>query len=119
MKQREVEWVGSSRDDLRAFPEEVRVAIGHALHVAQLGGHHPSAKPLVGYRGAGVLELVEDFDGDTYRAVYTLRFADVIYVLHAFKKKSRHGIATPREDARLIERRLKDAERMHAERTRR
>lgn len=64
------------------------------------------------------MELVEDYDGDTYRAVYTLRFAEIIYVLHAFKKKSRHGIATPREDARLIERRLKDAERMHAERIR-
>jgi phage-related protein len=85
MRRREVEWVGSSRENLRSFPAEARVAIGHALHVAQMGGHHPSAKPLVGFRGAGVLELVEDYDGDTYRAVYTLRFAELIYVLHSRK----------------------------------
>lgn len=116
MPKRTVVWVGSSREDLGAFPEAVRVAFGSALHVAQLGGRHPSAKPLTGYRGAGVLELIDDFAGDAYRAVYTLRFADVISVRHASKKKSRHGIFTPREDARLIEKRLTDAERLHAER---
>src|SRR6202166_4892241 len=88
--------VGSSREDLRSFPEEVRRQVGGALWDAQLGLKAPFAKPLKGFQGAGVLEVVDDFDGDTYRAVYTIRFAEVVYVLHVFQKKSKHGIATPR-----------------------
>jgi phage-related protein len=102
-----VRWVGSSKEDLRSFPEEVRRQVGGALWNAQLGLKAPFAKPLKGFRG--VLEIVDDFDGDTYRAVYTVRFAEVVYVLHAFQKKSKHGIATPRAELELIEQRLKRA----------
>ena len=104
-----VRWVGCSKEDLRSFPEEVRRQVGGALWDAQLGLKAPFAKPLKGFRGAGVLEIVDDFDGDTYRAVYTVRFAGAVYVLHAFQKKSKHGIATPRAELDLIERRLKRA----------
>jgi phage-related protein len=84
-----VEWVGSSLEDLKDFPEEVRQAVGYALYLAQCGEKHPSAKPIKGFKGAGVLEVVEDFDTDTYRAIYTLKLAGVVYVLHAFQKKSK------------------------------
>jgi len=104
-----VRWVGSSRDDLREFPEEVRNRVGGALWEAQLGRKAWYAKPLKGFGGAGVLEVVDDFAGDTYRAVYTVRFAGVVYVLHAFQKKSRRGIATPRQEITLIEARLQRA----------
>jgi phage-related protein len=104
-----VRWVGSSKEDLREFPEEVRRRVGGALWDAQLGGKAPYAKPLRGFGGAGVLEIVDDFDGDTYRAVYTVRFAAAVYVLHAFQKKSRRGIATPKGEMALIERRLRRA----------
>lgn len=87
---------------------------GHALIIAQLGGKHEDAKPLRGYGGAGVLELVEDFASDTYRAVYTVKFADAIYVLHAFQKKSKKGIRTPQKDLDLIKERLRRAEQDHA-----
>lgn len=90
-----VEWVGSSLEDLKEFPEDVRQVIGYALYLAQCGEKHPSAKPLKGFKGAGVLEVVEDFDGDTYRSVYAVKLAGVVYVLHAFQKKSKRGIATP------------------------
>jgi len=103
-------WVGSTRDDLRRFPAEVREVVGHALNEAQLGGKHPKAKPLAGFHGAGVVEIVEDFDGDTYRAVYTVRFAGVVYALHAFQKKSKKGIETPKSDIDLVKQRLKFAE---------
>ncbi len=104
-----VRWLGSSRDDLRGFPEEVRNRVGGALWEAQLGRKAPYAKPLKGFGGAGVLEVVDDFDGDTYRAVYTVRFAGVVYVLHAFQKKSKRGIATPRQEIALIVQRLQRA----------
>jgi len=104
-----VRWVGSSKEDLRDFPEEVRRRVGGALWDAQLGRKAPYAKPLRGFRGSGVLEIVDDFDGDTYRAVYTVRFVGAVYVLHAFQKKSRHGIATPKAELDLIEHRLKRA----------
>ena len=104
-----VEWISSSRNDLRKFPEEVQQMMGFALYRAQLGKKHPDAKPLKGFKGAGVLEIVEDFDGDTYRAVYTVKFEEIIYVLHAFQKKSKRGIATPKKDIDLIEVRLKRA----------
>jgi phage-related protein len=104
-----VEWISSSRDDLRQFPEDVQQMIGFALYRAQLGKKHPDAKPLKGFKGSGVLEIVENFDGDTYRAVYTVKFEGIVYVLHAFQKKSKHGIATPKQDLDLIEARLKRA----------
>jgi phage-related protein len=104
-----VRWVGSSKKDLSDFPEEVRRRVGGALWDAQLGLKAPYAKPLKGFGDAGVLEIVDDFDGDTYRAVYTVRFARVIYVLHAFQKKSKHGVATPKAELDLIELRLKRA----------
>jgi phage-related protein len=104
-----VRWVGSSKEDLRNFPEEVRRRVGGALWDAQLGRKAPYAKPLKGFGGAGVLEIVDDFDGDTYRAVYTVRFAGVVYVLHAFQKKSRRGMATPKAELNLIEQRLRRA----------
>ena len=114
-----VRWIGTSRDDLRDFPEPVRLRVGGALWEAQTGGKATWAKPLRGFGGAGVVEIVDDHDGDTYRAVYTVRFAGVVYVLHAFQKKSKSGIATPRHEISLIEQRLKrareDFERWQAE----
>ncbi|MEG5163302.1 type II toxin-antitoxin system RelE/ParE family toxin [Microcoleus sp. AT3-A2] len=105
-----VEWIGSSRDDLRDFPEDVQQIMGFALYRAQLGKKHPDAKPLKGFKGAGVLEIVENFDGDTYRAIYTVKFEGIVYVLHSFQKKSKQGIATPKQDIDLIESRLKRAQ---------
>lgn len=110
---RPVVWVGSSREDLREFPRLVRQRIGTALQVAQDGDKHPDAKPLRGYRGASVLEVVEDFDGDTYRAVYTVRFVEAVYVLHCFQEKSTRGIATTHRDLDLIEARLRRAQEFH------
>lgn len=104
-----VHWIGSSLDDLRDMPEAVQDSIGHALYVAQLGGKHASAKPLKGFKGAGVLEIVESPDGETYRAVYTVKLATAVYVLHVFEKKSKRGIATPKADIDLIAQRLKQA----------
>jgi phage-related protein len=110
-----VEWIASSRDDLREFPKDVRRVMGQAIDDAQHGGEHPSAKVLKGFGGRGVLEIVDDFDGDTYRAVYTVKFAGVVYVLHAFQKKSKKGIATPQRDIDLIKARLKRAEEHYKE----
>jgi phage-related protein len=107
---RPVRWIGSSKAELSAFPEDVKRRVGGALWDAQLGGKAPYAKPLKGFGGAGVLEVVDDFDGDTYRAVYTVRFAGIVYVLHAFQKKSKRGSATPRAALDLINQRLKRAE---------
>ena len=103
-------WVGSSLEDLRSFPDGVKSVMGFALHVAQMGGKHPSAKPLKGFAGAGVLEVAEDHAGDTYRAVYTVRFVSAVYVLHAFQKKSKSGIKTPPKEIELVKDRLKRAE---------
>lgn len=102
-------WVGSSRKDYGSFPPQVQDAFGFELFLAQTGQHPPSAKQLKGF-GSGTIELIEDFDGDSYRAVYVVKFETAVYVLHAFKKKSKRGIATPRSDIELIRRRLKDAE---------
>ncbi len=99
-------WEGSAKRDFKAFPEAVQKDIGVALFVVQLGGMPPSAKPWKGF-GPGVFELIDDHRGDTYRAVYTVRIAESIHVLHAFQKKSKSGIGTPRADVALIERRLK------------
>jgi phage-related protein len=107
-----VVWVGSSLKDLRRFPDPVQHQVGYAIYVAQCGGKHRDAKVLIGFGGAGVLEVVEDFRGDTFRAVYTVKYADGVYVLHAFQKKSKSGRATPRRDMELIEQRLREAERI-------
>ncbi len=106
VKPKPVRWIGSSKDDLSAFPEDAKRRVGGALWDAQIGLKAPFAKPLKGFRGAGVLEVVEDSDGDTYRAVYTVQFSGVVYVLHAFQKKSRSGVATPKSEIDLITLRL-------------
>jgi phage-related protein len=108
-------WIRSSAKDLSRFPAEVQEHVGYALSAAQFGGKHPTAKPWKG-DGPGVLEIVEDHRGDTYRAVYTVRFEEAVYVLHVFQKKSKQGIATTQLDSELISRRLKDAVKDHEER---
>lgn len=103
-------WVASSKKDLMAMPEAVQDTFGYALHLAQVGQKHSDAKPLKGFGGAGVVEVVEDFQGDAYRAVYTVRYAEAVYVVHCFQKKSTQGIATPKPDVELIKSRLKAIE---------
>src|SRR4029077_14113906 len=102
-------WVASSLNDLLAFPEKVQKKIGAALSIAQFGGKHPSAKPWKG-AGSGVFEIVEDYRSDAYRAIYTVKFADAVYVLHAFQKKSPSGIRTSRRGVELVAQRLKQAQ---------
>lgn len=109
-------WVGSSRKDLMEFPEVAKAQMGYALHLAQAGGKHFDAKPLSGFGGAGVVEIVKRHDGDTFRAVYTVKIASAVYVLHAFQKKAKSGIKTPQADMELIEKRLRDAQRIAKER---
>ena len=116
MPQRHLVFVGSSIDDLRNFPEDVKDVVGYALWLAQDGQKHPDAKPLKGFGGAGVLEIADAYRGDAYRVVYTTMFAGVVYVLHAFKKKSTSGIATPKRHIEVIKRRLQEAATIHAER---
>lgn len=111
-----VVWMGSSRKDLRALPEIVQDHVGYALYVAQRGGKHQDTKPLKGYGGADVVEVITDYSGDTFRAVYTVRFAGAVYVLHVFQKKSKKARATPKMDMKLIEKRLREAERIAKER---
>lgn len=111
---RPLQWVGSSKDDLKEFPDDVQDHIGFALHQAQVGLKHRDAKPLTSL-GSGVLEVVSDFDTNTYRAVYAVRFREAVYVLHAFQKKSRKGIATPKAEIDLVKRRLKVAEQHYQE----
>ena len=103
-------WVGSSKKDLMAMPDEIRSAFGFALYLAQQGKKHQNAKPLKGFTGAGVIEVVEDCLGDTFRAVYTVKIAENIYVLHCFQKKSKRGIETPKQEIDLIRDRLKMAQ---------
>ena len=103
-----VRWVSSSKRDLSAFPSDVQDVMGYALYLSQQGRKHPSSKPFKG-SGGGVFEIVEDYDGNTYRAIYTVRFRDLVYVLHAFQKKSKKRIATPKHDVDLIKSRLKAA----------
>ena len=110
--ERPLAWVGSSKRDLLEFPEPVKDEMGNALGIAQFGGKHPKAKPWKGL-GSGVLEFVEDHDGNTYRAVYSVRFREIVYVLHAFQKKSPKGIKAARGDVALIEQRLKIAQQDH------
>lgn len=108
-------WIGSSLKDLRDFPDDVKDEMGFALYEAQCGLKPTAAKPLKGFGGAGVLEIVSDYQTDTYRAVYTVRLEERVYVLHAFQKKSKKGIATPKSDLELIKRRLRQAEELHKE----
>jgi phage-related protein len=113
--ERPLYWVGSAKRDLLEFPEAVKDGIGVALSLAQFGGKHPAAKPWKG-AGAGVLEVVEDHDGNTFRAIYTVHFRWAVYVLHCFQKKSRRGTQTPRPDVELISQRLRLARRDYEER---
>jgi phage-related protein len=108
-------WIGSSKKDLLALPEEVVDVFGYALYLAQIGKKHEQAKPLKGFGSAGVLEVVEDWQGNAYRAVYTVRFRCGVFVLHVFQKKAKRGIATPKADLDLIQERLKGAERVARE----
>ena len=109
-------WVGSTLKDLRSFPAEVKDAMGYALYQAQLGQKALTAKPLRGFGSAAILEIVEDHHGDTYRAVYTVQYADVVYVLHAFQKKSKKGASTPKSDMDLVKKRLTAAAADHKKR---
>lgn len=111
---RPLQWVGSSKDDLKEFPDDVQDHVGFALHQAQIGLKHRDAKPLTSL-GSGVLEVVSDFDTNTYRVVYAVRFREAVYVLHAFQKKSRKGIATPKAEIDVVRRRLKAAEQHYQE----
>lgn len=111
-----IRWIGTSLRDLRSFPREVRSDIGQALFTAQQGRTDPAAKPLKGFGGASVLEIVASHHGNAWRAVYTVRFQDAIYVLHVFQKKSTKGIATPAREIDRIKQRLAEAERDRRER---
>ena len=113
MTRKPIKWVGSAKRDLDAMPEDVKDAFGYAIDLAQAGGKHPDAKPLSGFGSAGVIEVVEDHRGDTFRAVYTVRLAGWIYVLHCFQKKSKGGIKTPKEDLEVIRIRMKAAAQDH------
>jgi len=105
-------WMGSAREDLRAFPEPVKDLVGYALYIAQRGSKHPDAKPMRGFGGAGVLEIAADHRGETYRLVYTVNLKDRVYALHAFQKKAKSGIKTPMAEMRLIRERPKRAEQL-------
>jgi phage-related protein len=113
---RPITWVGSSRTDLKRFPQPVRRDMGKALYAAQRGEVDPAAKPLRGFGGVRVMEIIDRHDTNTYRAVYTAQFGGAIYVLHAFQKKSKRGVATPTREVDLIRRRLADAARLHRQR---
>ncbi len=108
-------WIGSSKKDFIAFPKAVRKEMGHALYMAQEGGKHKNAKPLKGFKGASILEIVEEDGSGTYRTMYTVQFAEVVYVLHAFQKKSKTGIKTPKQEIDLVEIRLKWAQQKYKE----
>jgi phage-related protein len=108
-RERPLHWVASSKKDYLRFPAEVQYELGYALGLAQLGARHPNVKPWKG-EGPGILEIVEDYRGDAYRAVYAVRFVEVVYVLHAFQKKSKQGVKTPQTDVKLIAERLKRAQ---------
>ena len=109
-KEKPPEWIASSHKDLMALPSDVRRRFGYALSLAQIGDQDDAAKVLKGFGGTGVLEVVEDDAGGTYRAVYTVKFAEAVFVLHCFQKKSKSGIATPKADMDIIRARLKVAE---------
>jgi phage-related protein len=114
---RPVIWIGSSHEDWKTFPDDVQDVMGYALHLAQCGEKALNCKPLTGFKGASVLEIMDDYQGDTYRAIYTVKFQNVVYVLHAFQKKSKKGIATPKSKLELIEIRLRKAKEHHDKHT--
>lgn len=114
-RRKPLHWIGSSLHDLRALSDDVKDLFGFALHQAQLGGRHVNAKPLHGFSGGGVLEIVADDSGGTYRAIYTVKLRTAVYVLHVFQKKSKHGIATPRNEIEKAIERLKLAVQHHKE----
>lgn len=109
-RQKSLHFVGTSNKDLKALPKSARAIFGYAILLAENGMRHQDAKALTGFGGAGVIEVVEDLDGDAYRAVYTVKFGSTVYVLHAFKKKSKVGSKTPPRDMEMIVKRLKEAE---------
>ena len=113
MKRKPLIWIASSLKDLKKFPEDVQDSVGHGLLDAQEGGKHKNAKPLQGFGGADILEIVDEDSSGTYRAVYTVRFKEAVFVLHVFQKKSKHGIKTPQEDIELIKNRLKLAHELY------
>lgn len=108
--------MGSSLRDLQSFPKEVRSMVGYALYAAQSGDIDPAAKPMKGFGGASVMEIVAPLAGNTWRAVYTVRFHDAVYVLHAFQKKSKSGISTPQREIEMIHKRLADAQKDYDQR---
>lgn len=114
-KSKELIWVGSSLEDLQTFPSKVRQVMGFALYLAQTGEKHPNAKPMKGFHGAGVLEVVDSFERNTYRTVYTVKLGDEVYVLHAFQKKATKKIATPKHDLDLIRQRYEQARKIHGQ----
>jgi len=114
-KHRQLIYLGSSEKDAKKLPQEVQELFAYALDVALKGSQHEDAKPLKGFHGSSVIEVVGDFRSDTYREVYTVRFEEVIYVLHIFQKKSKKGIETPKQDIELIKKRLKWAETLYKE----
>lgn len=113
MKRKPLIWVASSKKDLKKFPEDVQDAMGYGLLDAQEGGKHKSAKTLQGFGSADVLEIIDEDPSGTYRAVYTVRFKEAVFVLHAFQKKSKQGIKTPQEDIELVKNRLKQAQEIY------
>jgi phage-related protein len=115
MKEKIVIWLGSSKKDLMSLSSDVIDEIGYALHIAQIGQRHPDAKVLKGFDSAGVVEIIADDNVGTYRAVYTVKFKEVVFVLHVFQKKSKSGIATPKKDMDLVSSRLKQAEEIYKE----
>ena len=110
-----ISWLGNTKQELSGFAEDIRDEVGQALFEAQKGGRHSSVKPLSGYGDAGVLEVISNYSGDTFRAVYTVRWPERIYVLHVFQKKSKSGAKTPKGDMDLIDARLKRLTELHAQ----
>lgn len=115
MKEKNIEWIGSSKKDLMSLSENVRDVIGFALYHAQMGSKHDDTKVLKGFHGASVIEIIADDRAGTYRAVYTVKFPKAVFVLHIFQKKSKRGIETPKKEIDLIENRLKQAEELYKE----
>lgn len=114
-KVKALSWIASSKKDLMEFPIDVRKEMGHALYIAQEGGKHKNAKPLKSFGGAAVLEVVQDDESGIYRTMYTVQFEEILYVLHAFQKKSKTGIATAKQDLDLLKKRLKAAQKKYKE----
>ena len=114
-KKKLIIWIGSSKKDFMEFPHDIRNEMGHALYIAQKGDKHRDAKPLKGFGGASVLEIVQSDGNGTYRTMYTVQMEEAVYVLHAFQKKSKSGIKTPKQDIDLLEQRLKEVQKRHKE----